>query len=209
MKAALWIAAILGIVFGILRIWFIDFHRVPTDRADARNWANAPSLEPGDFVLVWRGEPHVGDLVRCPDPSDSSRWLVARIVGVGGDKIEWNEAGLRINNFRLNTSSCVTGPRKLQHPELGEVELTCQGEELGSTKHDSYTSKDVPMFTETVVEAGKIFVVSDNRVDPWTHDSRLPEVGQVPLESCQQRLLVRMWSAKGWGDSERRLTFLW
>src|SRR6185436_20251221 len=102
MKALLWTAGILAVAFGVLRYWFMDFQRIPEDVNDVRNWANAPNLEPGDFVLVWRGgAPHTGDLVRCVDPNDNTRWLVARVVATGGEKVEMIDGVLAVNNFRV------------------------------------------------------------------------------------------------------------
>lgn len=211
LRALLWFGGALAIVVGALRYWFIDFHRVPEDTSDPRNWSNAPNLEPGDFVLVWRGgTPHVGDLVRCPDPADPTRWMVARVIGIGGDRIEWTEAGLRINNFRVRTVACANPPRKVFSPEMGaEVDVPCNGEEIGGSQHDAdQVPTAIGMPAPATVEAGKLFLLSDNRLSPWTYDSRSVEVGQIPQEQCTQRLIVRLWSQKGWSDSERRFTFL-
>ncbi len=209
MRWILWIAAILGALFGVLRYFFIEFHTVPDDPMDPRNWSNSPNLEPGDFALVWRGGPHIGDIVRCPDPTDPNRWLVARIIGTGGDRIEINENGFRINGYRLTTGGCLGTPRKVVDAAGVETEVGCSHEELGGSKHDVAVAKEglLPM-TEVKVEAGKYFLMSDNRSPPWSHDSREPEVAQRPIEECQQRLVVRLWSKKGWEDAERRVTFL-
>ena len=207
MKALLWTAGILGIVFGVLRYWFIDFQRIPEDVNDLRNWANAPNLEPGDFALVWRrSTPHVGDLVRCVDPTDSSRWMVARVVGLAGEKVEIIDGVLLINNFRMRLNACDTEPRKTMGPDGVEVELGCNSEELGASKHDIYGPGSAAQMAPVVVEAGKFFLLSDNRQDAYAHDSR--EVGPMPVEACSQRLVVRLWSKKGWSDSTRRMSFL-
>lgn len=210
MRAVLWVALVLGVVFGVLRYFFMDFYRVPEDVTDVRNWSNAPNLEPGDFVMVWRGgSPHVGDLVRCPDPADPNRWMIARVIGVAGDKIEWGDQGLRINNFRVRSVACDHPARKVFSPEAGvEVDVPCEGEELGGGNHDTDNAPtNIPMLT-TTVETGKYFLLSDNRFAPWSYDSRNVEVGQVPMEQCTQRMLFRLWSKNGWSDSERRFSFL-
>lgn len=210
MRWTLWIALIFGGVYGVLRYFFIEFHTVPDDVNDPHNWANAPNLEPGDFVLVWRGgSPHVGDMVRCSDPTDPQHWLVARVIGTAGDKIEIVDGIVKINNFRLSTSGCAALPRKVVDANGAEVDLNCQSEELGGSKHDiDYLATGLAPFAEAKVEAGKLFLMSDNRSAPWSHDSREPEVGQRPVEECSQRLMIRISSKKGWGDSERRMGFL-
>ncbi|MEO7095071.1 MAG: S26 family signal peptidase, partial [Polyangiales bacterium] len=141
MKALLWIAGILGIVFAILRIWFIEFQRIAEDVNDPRNWANAPNLEPGDFALVWRsGTPHTGEIVRCVDPVDPQRWLVARIVAIAGEKVEMVDGVVLINNFRIRLNPCAGAPRKIMSPDGVETELKCHSEELGGSQHDVYSA---------------------------------------------------------------------
>ena len=207
MKTLLWTVGILGVVFGVLRYWFIDFQRIPDDVNDVRNWANAPNLEPGDLALVWRGStPHVGDLVRCVDPADQTRWMVARIVAIAGEKVEMIDGVVLINNFRARLSACEGEPRKIMGLDGVETDLPCSGEELGSSKHDMYGPGPTGQMAPLVVEPGRIFLLSDNRGDPWAHDSR--HVGTMPIEACSQRLVVRMWSKKGWSDSSRRMSFL-
>ncbi|MBK7400773.1 MAG: signal peptidase I [Myxococcales bacterium] len=210
LRWTLWIVGILGIVLGVFRYFFIDFHRVPDDVTDPRNWAMSPNLEPGDFVLVWRGgTPHVGDVVRCNDPTDPQRWLVSRIIGLPGDKIEIVDGVFKINNFRIGTAACSQNPRAVPYADTSEVTLTCLNEEHGGNKHDiAYLPTGYTPFAEAVVQGGKYFVMSDNRSSPWSQDSRTPEVGQLPMESCTQRLVVRLTSKNGWGDSARRMGWL-
>lgn len=210
LRWTLWIVGILGIVLGVFRYFFIDFHRVPDDVTDPRNWAMSPNLEPGDFVLVWRGgTPHVGDVVRCNDPTDPQRWLVSRIIGLPGDKIEVVDGVFKINNFRIGTTACSQNPRAVPYADTSEVTLTCLNEEHGGNKHDiAYLPTGYTPFAEAVVQGGKYFVMSDNRSSPWSQDSRTPEVGQLPMESCTQRLVIRLTSKNGWGDSARRMGWL-
>jgi signal peptidase I len=212
MRWSLWGILIFGAIFGVLRYYVLDFYRMPEDAVDPFVWANSPNLEPGDFVLVWRvGKPHIGDVVRCPDPSatpEAPRWLIARVIGITGDKIEINEGQLRINGFRVPTGACVNQPRKVIDQAGTEVDMTCYSEELGGGKHDvQVLPNSAPLGpVELVVGPGKLFLLSDNRSPPWNHDSR--EVGQVELESCSQRLAVRLVSKLGWKDADRRMGFL-
>jgi signal peptidase I len=210
LRALLWLAGFLAVVFGALRYFFLDFHTVPEETNDPRNWANAPNLEPGDFALVWRGATaHAGDMVRCADPSDPNRWLVARVLGLPGDKIDITDGTLRINGFRISTSACQTLPRNITDVDGTTVEVSCALEELGGSKHEVVVRKETLLQgAEAKVQAGKLFLLSDNRSAPWASDSRNAEIGQLPTEACTERLLMRLWSKKGWGDSERRLAFL-
>jgi len=210
----LWILLIGGAVFGVLRYFFIDFHIVPDVPSEPLYWANSPNLEPGDYVLVWRGgKPHIGDVVRCPDPvagpDGQPRWLVARVAGIAGDKIEFADGQLRINGFKVTTAACQQPPRKVIDPAGGEVDLNCWAEEIGGSKHDVQMAPNTPLtIPEVVVGPGKVYLLSDNRSQPWSRDSRDAEVGQIDADQCKQRLLVRLVSKSGWKDSDRRMTFL-
>ena len=162
----LWIGLVGGLIFGVLRYWFIDFHIIPDVATDPLNWANSPNLEPGDQVLVWRGgKPHIGDVVRCPDPSPPDgqpRWLIARVIGIAGDKIEWNDGQLRINGFKVTTGGCLNGPRKVVDESGAEVDLVCSSEEIGGGKHDVQIAPNTVLnVPETVVAPGKLYLLSD------------------------------------------------
>lgn len=212
MRWSLWGILVFGILFGVLRYWVIDFYEVPDVPNEAVNWANAPNLEPGDRVLVWRlGKPHIGDVVRCNDPSappETPRMLNGRVIGIGGDKIEMGDNVLRINGFRISTAACSNLARKVMDESGEMVDLSCFSEELGGSKHDVQQLANPPPAApvELVVKPGTFFILSDNRSAPWAHDSR--EVGLINEDQCTQRLAVRLISKAGWGDSERRMGFL-
>ncbi|GAC1352954.1 MAG: hypothetical protein NVSMB1_21200 [Polyangiales bacterium] len=201
-RTILWTVGVLGVVFGVLRYFFLEFHTVADDE---HGWANAPNLEPGDVALVWRGSaPHVGDMVRCPDPAtNGATWYVGRVAGIGGDRIEFIDGLFRINNFRVATNACAELPRKTKAPDGSEVVLNCVQEELGGSKHDIYAKAYEPFLAQ--VDVGKLFLLSDNRNAPFAYDSRTTEVGQFSEEACKQHLVLRLWSKEGWGDSKRRM----
>lgn len=212
MRWSLWGILIFGAIFGVLRYWVIDFYTVPDSPNEMIHWANSPNLEPGDKVLVWRlGKPHIGDVVRCVDPSappEAPAMFNGRVIGIAGDKVEIAEGQLKINGFRVTTASCSNPARKVMDESGQMIDLTCSSEELGGSKHDVQyiaAAPPAPPF-ELVVKPGTFFILSDNRSPPWTHDSR--EIGLIPEESCTQRLAVRLISKNGWGDSERRMGFL-
>lgn len=210
MRWSLWITLVLALVGGVLRYWFVDFHLVPDDPNDPVNWSNAPNLEPGELALVWRaGDPHIGDMVRCADPTNPQRWLVARVIGTAGDRIEFVDGVMRINGFRVSTSACMSSPRKLTDATGLEIDALCWNEELGGSKHDVQALLNTQQVNnEWKVETGKFFLMSDNRSSPYAHDSRDTEISMRPVEECQQRLVVRLVGKAGWKDSARRMTFL-
>ena len=44
----------------------------------------APSLFPGDILLILPVEPRVGDIVAMADPLDGNRWTLRRVESIGG-----------------------------------------------------------------------------------------------------------------------------
>ena len=59
----------------------------------------APTLRPSDRLLVDRSAyrdrpPSVGDIVVFPDPAESSRWLVKRVLAVGPGRFYATRTGL-------------------------------------------------------------------------------------------------------------------
>jgi nickel-type superoxide dismutase maturation protease len=56
------------------------------DAVEVRGRSMAPSLLPGDRLLVvrLRRPPRAGEIVLAPDPRDPSRELIKRVVGVDG-----------------------------------------------------------------------------------------------------------------------------
>ena len=66
----------------------------------------APTLEPGDRVLVVRaGRPRPGDIVACVDPREPNRTIVKRVAGVDG-----RQYTILGDNFDASTDSRHFGP---------------------------------------------------------------------------------------------------
>jgi hypothetical protein len=89
-------------------------------------------------------------------------------------------------------------------PDLGaELELICRVEESGGSQYEILEFPSAPPRpAKTHLDPGKVFLASDNR--SLHLDSR--DFGPVPRTSCQ-RILLRLWSAEGYGDAEHRFTF--
>jgi hypothetical protein len=132
--------------------------------------------------------------------------MMGRVVGVEGDLLEQTPVDFRTNHFKLSYNVCLNPPKPLPGEDGVPVELGCNREELGGG-HDVYLPKVPAPFTATV-GAGMIFLMSDNRSEPWSYDSRMPEIGARPLAECPQRVFLRVQSKLGWDDSARRMTWL-
>ncbi|MFI5302304.1 MAG: S26 family signal peptidase [Polyangiales bacterium] len=207
MKVVLWIVLTVGPISAAIRYFFLEFYDVPDTAGDMHTWANAPTVEPGDYLATWRGgKPHLGELVLCSDPQAPGKWMMARVIGVAGDLVEQTPVDFRINHFRISYNPCVLPSKPLPGEDGVPVDPRCQSEEIGG-RHDTYLAKVPAPFTITV-EPGKLFLMSDNRGEPWSYDSRMAEVGTRPEEECPQRVFLRVQSKLGWSDSAQRMTWL-
>ncbi len=106
-RALGWVAAAVLLVGVVLRAGFVDVWTLPDEpRVSA---AVAPSLAGGDTILyMFRNKPAFGDLVRCKDPDDATRFVVGRVVGLQGDTVEVNGGELRVGGKRyLGEMACA------------------------------------------------------------------------------------------------------
>lgn len=198
-----WVLGILAVLAIIGRIALFRVWTIPDDRA--LNASLAPSLSSGDVVLVlFRGDRDFGDLVRCPDPEDPQRWVVGRIVGEQGDRVQIGAGLITVNGKRYDTTeSCPENELEVPHPTDGRpIKHICSRIELGGGWHYRAMAPEVSMEAprEHTVGAGRVFLLSDNR--SFHDDSR--DFGAVPAESCKEQILFRVWGKDGFFDAEHR-----
>lgn len=201
-----WLIAILAVVGVALRFTILDVWRVPEDRAlDA---SIRPSIAAGDLVVLYRGSaPGFGTLVRCPDPEDAQRFIVGRIIGVGGDKVVFDGHQVSVNGKRYNeTQGCGIDGFTIPHPTSGSNEqANCERVEMGGGWHlRAWVPNVSSRNSEHDVPEGRVFLVSDDR--SFHDDSR--DFGSVPAESCSETILFRLWSKEGFFDGESRFTLI-
>jgi signal peptidase I len=206
-KGLLWIAGILVVIAGILRATVLDAWRVPDDPILAA--AVAPTMAGGDMILLLtRGEAGFGELVRCTDPEDPTRFVVGRIAGIGGDIVETTGSALMVNGRDYpSESACPKATFTVAHPSSGsEVELSCSVVSMGGGWHYRGIAAKAshPAKTRTLVGAGMLFLLSDDR--EFHDDSR--DFGAIPRETCKERPVARLWGKAGWSDESRRLSYL-
>jgi len=206
-RALGWIAAAVLLVGVVLRVGFVDVWTLPDDPRTGA--AVAPSLAGGDTILyMFRNKPAFGDLVRCKDPDDATRYVVGRVVGLTGDTVEVNGGELRVGGKRyLGEMACADAKIEIPHPTAGStVEIVCDQYEIAG--HPAFrgvatkSMMDTPL-TKTVGE-GMLFLLSDDR--SYHDDSR--DFGVVPADSCSGRIVFRLWAKDGWKDSKHRMTFV-
>jgi signal peptidase I len=203
-KGVAWIVGVLAVLGLIARFTLFRVWTIPSDAVlDA---SLAPTLASGDVVLVlYRGERGLGDLVRCPDPEDPQRWIVGRMFGFQGDQVRIENNVVSLNGRRLDsTESCVEENREVPHPRTGHsVPVRCNRVEVGGGWHLRGTVPDVTEKPKDHrVGPGRTFLVSDNI--SLHDDSR--DFGAVPVGTCKEKIVFRLWSKDGFGDVAHRMT---
>ncbi len=207
-KFLLYTVVFIAIVVGLLRLVLFKTWTIPEDDP----WLDAairPTLHGGDTVLVMtRGSAGFGDLVRCSDPDNPGDYIVGRIAALSGDRIEITGSTVRVNGDQYAASeACNPSEFTVEHPETGsEIDLQCARVEMGGGWHfvGKGTTQKRRKAYKKKVGGGRVFILSDNRELPY--DSR--ELGTLPLENCQERIVFRLWGTTGWTDSEHRLTII-
>lgn len=207
LKFMLWTVGIIAFFCGLGRAFLFETWTVPDDPVLVASVA--PTLRGGDLVLVLTvGESQWGDLVRCPDPEEPSRYVVGRILGMPGDSVEVEGGVLRVNGARYDTQeACKEGFFEVAHPDTGApVEMVCSRIEIGNNWHFRGKAPKFHAGNDFKHQTGPqhAYLLSDNR--DLHDDSR--DFGAVQKDSCNQRIFFRLWGAAGWTDSEARMTFI-
>lgn len=206
-KLLLQLGGLVAIVAVVLRLTLFVSWTIPNDPwLDA---SMAPTLRAGDTVLLLtRGSRGFGDLVRCADPEDQSRHVVGRIVGVSGDVVEVRGGILYVNEKSYGTSeACKQATFTVEHPRTGSsVQMLCSRIEMAGgwhfrAKQEGRAGGDAKRH---VVGDGRVFLLSD---DIDIHDDSR-DFGTVVADQCKERIVLRLWSRRGWADSEARLTVI-
>jgi signal peptidase I len=203
-----WTIVPLLLIGSALRIFLFEPWTVPRDKWIAASVG--PSLSGGDLVLLLtRGTPGFGDLVRCADPEKSGSFVIGRIVGTQGDVVEIGGSQLRVNGKAYNsTDACDKATFPIVSPETEQtIDLKCGRVEMAGGWHFIGRSPRPPKATaprKFKVETARVFLISDNR--DIHDDSR--DFGALPVDTCDRRIVFRLWSAKGWMDSGPRMTLI-
>lgn len=200
----MWLGVILGGIGVLLYLFVFDTMVVPTD--DPLLVASvAPTLYPQDRILVRRGsEVRDGQLVRCASPDPTVPYVIGRVMGMGGETVELRSERVYINGRPL-VSRHACEPVTMSHPVSGQsITLACQVEETEAWTYSYLVASEYPEGARmAVVEAGKLFLVSDNR---HIHkDSR--DFGQIDASTCEH-VVFRLWG-ESFLDARRRFTLLY
>jgi signal peptidase I len=205
----LWLALIGGAVAGVLRATCLRLWTMPGDDA-LLALSVIPTAEAGDVLILLRaGTPGFGDLVRCTDPEVAGKYVVGRILGEEGDRITMDHAAVTVNDKIIGSlRACMQAEWVVPDPTTGEsFGLSCDIEEAGGSEYTRVRASrqmDQALPYRVTVPRSQIFIASDNRY--YHDDSR--DFGTLAKESCRERIVFRLWSARGWFDETRRLVVI-
>lgn len=135
-----------------------------------------PTLENGNLLIINKIVDEIDDLTRFDvivfhaTPEDD---FVKRIIGLPGDKVEYKNDVLYINN------------KAVKEPYLEKYKMGLNGENLTG----DFTLKGISNGMSEVVPKDHIFVLGDNRKD--SYDSRY--FGFVPIENVVGKVNLRYW----------------
>ena len=176
----------------VIRSFIFEPFRIPSG-------SMMPTLLQGDFIFVKKyayglrlpvletkfldtGEPERGDVVVFRLPSDPTVNYIKRVVGLPGDRIEYDGHRLRINGEEVELQ------RDAETPDFrGMAQFT---ETLGDRDHAILVERRDYMMRDGAYEVpeGAYFVMGDNRDN--SRDSRF--IGAIP-ESYLVGEAVRIW----------------
>jgi signal peptidase I len=210
LRFLLWTVLVLGAIGLFLHLTVLRVWRVPMNDPVLQA-SLAPTLQPGDLVLLWRlTEPTFGDLVLCPEPDYPERVVVGRVFAEGGDSIEFDKGAPKVNGEGFKAErQCSPTQFAVIHPddESKEVRQSCYWEAMANRLHMAGSTAGFGSardWQKVNVPPGQLYLVSDNRLFPY--DSR--DYGPVVRDTCRETVVFRLVSRQGWGDREARLTVI-
>ena len=187
----------------LARRFVIEAYKIPSG-------SMMPTMLVGDHIFVdkmpWT--PHRGDVIVFPFPEHPEQDFVKRIVGLPGDRIEFDSGvpivnGVRTQGCRVGSGTMGDGDRQFS----GDVLV----EKLDGRPYLAFYDKAVGAFATAqqgpwTVKTGEVFVVGDNRFN--AHDSRMWWGGQgggVPIASVKGAAFI-VWLSDA-GENRTGLTF--
>jgi signal peptidase I len=158
---------------------------------------------PSSQTRLLQRTPARGDIVIFRDPSDVSKTLIKRLVGLPGDRIQMREGRLWINGRELPLTEDGVGTAEGEDGATYQVARYSETLPGGVTHAIFKEGWDGPLDNteEFVVPRDHFFMMGDNRDD--STDSRVPVdeggVGFVPVENLvgHAKLVVASYDYRG------------
>lgn len=205
LRGVVWFGGIGAAICGLLYVLLLDTWIVPGDDA-MFNASILPTLYPEDRLLVLRNSvPGYGRLARCRSPENPSKYVVGRVMGLRGDSVEIRDERVWVAGKPIGNRHACPGVN-VTHPISGEpLRLGCTVEDNGAWTYETLHAEGnmEPSHGVTVVEEGRLYLVSDDR--HLHSDSR--DFGTVEGATCEH-IVFRLWGER-YLDRSRRMTLLY
>lgn len=192
----------------LLRSFLVEPFRIPSGSLE-------PTLLIGDFILVNKyqyglrlpvldkkvlslSEPKQGDIAVFRWPPQPSIDYIKRVIGVPGDRVQYQNKYLTINGKKLPTKSEGFVSQSDEYGHVYKVEK--RSETINGITHSIYVRPSVPANDfDVIVPPGQYFMMGDNRDD--SSDSRV--WGFLPEKNLVGRAFAIWMSWNGDRDSIR------
>lgn len=142
------------------------------------------------FSSIWLKPPEIpkrGDIVVFRSIDKDNYYMIKRVVGLPGDKIEYTEEGVLVIN---GEQMVYRQPSQMPPWTATDLQASIDSfdvleEKIGESSHYTLLEKEAFRYTETgrVIPDGKIYLMGDNR--DHSRDSRF--WGELPIENLLGR----------------------
>ena len=190
----------------LLVLAMLGFKSMPFSQAIKSNFVEAfktasgsmyPTLRFGDHFLVgkWRGFydlPKRGDMVVFPYPENPSKQFIKRVVGVGGDKVQYIGGELYINDTQVPVRQIGPAQDEWDARSGGYEHPTVYEEQNGDAVYRVQYVGDRSALNggPWVVPQDSVFVMGDNR--ERSQDSRA--WGPVRVDTIRGKAIKIYWA---------------
>jgi signal peptidase I len=180
-KVLMWVLAIGLLAAAVLNLFFVDVVQVTHN-------AMAPTLVAGEQAFVWRSaEPSMGTIMVCEHPGQPGRYVIGRVIGKPGMRIESPRGQLTISGSTTDLDFQDT--RRFYDALQDRTEQMRHGvETLGNTEHPFFIREGYELRIRPVEVQRGLYLLGDNRSHPH-NDSRT--FGEVDPDTCLGRVFMR------------------
>ncbi len=185
-----WVAGIIIVVGAVFRIFLVETAIVAHD-------GMSPTLSAGDRVVLWRSSDFaIGDVVVCLHPREAGRYVLGRVMGKAGMRIETFRGQLDIAGSRPVVD--FRGTRRWLDITTGRVrEMRFGIEQLAADEHEFMVDPHETFAIRPVQVTRGLYLIGDNRTYRG-EDSRA--FGPVDESTCRGKVFMILAPADDRGD---------
>jgi signal peptidase I len=184
-KFLAFVAVVLCIIGAVLKTWFVAIVEIGHN-------GMAPTLVAGDTVVLWRDASiEHGDIVLCHHPTDTTRWVLGRVVGRNGTQLSVVRGQLTVEG-RVPPTDLREEVDFLDRGDGERVRMRFGVEHLGNDEHFVFARTDRPMRMRPTGDYDGLYLLGDNRTYTG-EDSRT--FGPIAESTCVGQIFMRIWAS--------------